>query len=48
MTNRITNLTRSKPMPCNGKLQDRNWDRGDYVFRLDSQDAPSEDTKLAI
>ena len=48
MTNRITNLTQSKQTPRYGKLQDRDWDRGDYVFRLDRQDAPSEDTELGI
>ena len=48
MTNRITNLTQSKQTPRYGKLRDRDWDRGDYVFRLDRQDVPSEDTELAI
>ncbi|MEC7537436.1 MAG: hypothetical protein VYB59_09080 [Pseudomonadota bacterium] len=47
MTDRITNVTQSKQIPRYGKLQDRDWDRGDYVFRLDRQDAPSEDTELA-
>ena len=48
MTNRITNLTQSKQTPRYGKLGDRDWYRGDYVFGLDRQDAPSEDTELAI
>ena len=48
MTGRITNVTQSKQIPRYGKLQDRDWDRGDYVFRLDRQDVPSEDTELAI
>ena len=47
MTDRITNLTQSKQIPRYGKLQEREWDRGDQVFRLDRQDAPSEDTELA-
>jgi len=48
MTNRITNLTRSKQTPRYGKLRDRDWDRGDYVFRLDRLETPAEDTELAI
>ena len=29
MTDRITNVTQSKQIPRYGKLQDRDWDRGD-------------------
>jgi hypothetical protein len=41
ITNRITNLTQSKQSPRYGKLQDRDWDRGNYVFRLELHYAPS-------
>ena len=34
LTDRVTNLTRSKQTPRYGKLRDADWDRGDFVFAL--------------
>jgi len=34
LTDRITNLTRSRQTPRYGKLRDENYDRGDFVFLL--------------
>jgi len=34
MTDRVTNLTESRQTPRYGKLRDRDWDRGDFVFTL--------------
>lgn len=34
MSSRITNLTQSKQTPRYGKLRDKDWDRGDFVFQL--------------
>ena len=34
LTDRVTNLTRSKQTPRYGKLRDKDWDRGDFVFAL--------------
>ncbi len=35
LTDRITNLTRSRQTPRYGKLLDKDLDRGDFVFRID-------------
>ena len=34
LTDRITNLTEAKQTPRYGKLRDKDWDRGDFVFAL--------------
>ncbi|MDP6390460.1 MAG: caspase family protein [Alphaproteobacteria bacterium] len=34
ITDRVTNLTRAKQTPRYGKLRDKDWDRGDFVFAL--------------
>ena len=34
LTDRVTNLTQSKQTPRYGKLRDKGWDRGDFVFGL--------------
>ena len=34
LTDRVTNLTRTRQTPRYGKLRDKDWDRGDFVFRL--------------
>ena len=34
LTDRVTNLTQSKQTPRYGKLRDKDWDRGDFVFAL--------------
>lgn len=34
LTDRVTNLTQSKQTPRYGKLRDKDWDRGDFVFSL--------------
>ena len=36
ITDRVTNLTRAKQTPRYGKLRDKDWDRGDFVFALSS------------
>ncbi|MEG3619783.1 caspase family protein [Magnetovibrio sp. PR-2] len=36
LTDRVTNLTRSRQTPKYGKLLDKDYDRGDFVFRLAS------------
>ncbi|MFT6433648.1 MAG: hypothetical protein ACJAVI_001690 [Candidatus Azotimanducaceae bacterium] len=41
---RVTNLTQSQQTPRYGKLRDKNFDRGDFVFRLPS--GPSVDLAL--
>jgi len=40
LTDRVTNLTESKQTPRYGKLRDKDWDRGDFVFTL-PQAAPT-------
>ncbi|MDP6391191.1 MAG: caspase family protein [Alphaproteobacteria bacterium] len=40
LSDRLTNLTRSKQTPRYGKLRDMEWDRGDFVFAL-RRPAPS-------
>jgi hypothetical protein len=42
LTDRVTNLTKSKQTPRYGKLRDKDWDRGDFVFSL-----PRRPTKAA-
>lgn len=37
MSDRVTNLTQSKQTPRYGKLRDKDWDRGDFVFTLPVQ-----------
>ena len=37
LADRVTNLTRSKQTPRYGKLRDKDWDRGDFVFALAGQ-----------
>ena len=32
LTDRVTNLTRGRQTPRYGKLRDKDWDRGDFVF----------------
>ena len=34
LSDRVTNLTESKQTPRYGKLRDKDWDRGDFVFAL--------------
>ena len=34
LTDRLTNLTRTRQTPRYGKLRDEDWDRGDFVFQL--------------
>ncbi|MDX8394879.1 MAG: caspase family protein, partial [Mariprofundaceae bacterium] len=34
LTDRVTNLTKARQTPRYGKLNDMNWDRGDFVFVL--------------
>ena len=36
LSDRVTNLTQSKQTPRYGKLRDKDWDRGDFVFQLAS------------
>jgi hypothetical protein len=36
LSDRVTNLTHSKQTPRYGKLRDKDWDRGDFVFQLAS------------
>jgi len=36
LTDRVTNLTRARQTPKYGKLNDLNWDQGDFVFELPS------------
>ncbi len=40
LTDRVTNLTRSKQTPRYGKLRDKDWDRGDFVFALSKSSRP--------
>lgn len=40
LTDRITNLTQSKQTPRYGKLRDKDWDRGDFVFTLPAKAKP--------
>ena len=40
LTDRVTNLTQSKQTPRYGKLRDKDWDRGDFVFRLPVVEKP--------
>ena len=39
LSDRVTNLTESKQTPRYGKLRDKDFDRGDFVFRLASTDS---------
>jgi len=40
LTDRVTNLTQSKQTPRYGKLRDKDWDRGDFVFSLPAVEKP--------
>ncbi len=40
LTDRVTNLTQSKQTPRYGKLRDKDWDRGDFVFSLPEVEKP--------
>ena len=40
LTDRVTNLTQSKQTPRYGKLRDKDWDRGDFVFSLPVVETP--------
>jgi len=42
LTDRVTNLTRSRQTPRYGKLRDEDYDRGDFVFLLASSGAVIE------
>ncbi len=48
MSTRITNLTRSRQTPRYGKLRDKDWDRGDFVFRMAGAAAEREDPDTVI
>ena len=41
LTDRVTNLTQSKQTPRYGKLRDKDWDRGDFVFSLPQSAMPA-------
>ena len=40
LTDRVTNLTQSRQTPRYGKLRDKDWDRGDFVFQVASAAPP--------
>lgn len=47
LTDRVTNLTKSKQTPRYGKLRDKDWDRGDFVFSLPILEEPKAKTQVA-
>ena len=40
LSTRVTNLTRSRQTPRYGKLRDKDYDRGDFVFKLPAREKP--------